>query len=140
VFQLVPPVFDNKANLLYAALGRPEVRFETFWDVYRDLLAQFENLVDADVSLSEILNAHEQTTRSLHDDEMTIIPGQKALRNGGKVIGDSIVQVVAGDSESSVQVAGPSSQNMEPAGVLCAIFTDDEDSEEGSDSEGEITN
>ncbi|KAJ6581597.1 hypothetical protein B0H19DRAFT_1251786 [Mycena capillaripes] len=43
VFLLIPPTFEAEATELYGQMGRPEVNFDSFWDVYSDLLAAFWN-------------------------------------------------------------------------------------------------
>ncbi|KAF8233749.1 hypothetical protein L208DRAFT_1190593, partial [Tricholoma matsutake] len=38
VFKLVPHAFHERADILYVTIGRPEIRTETFWDIYLNLL------------------------------------------------------------------------------------------------------
>ncbi|KAF8073679.1 hypothetical protein FPV67DRAFT_1410551 [Lyophyllum atratum] len=64
VFQLTPPEFDFHANQFYSALGRPPVTFDTFWDVYDALKAQFIAVAsqEADVELISIISTHRDHT------------------------------------------------------------------------------
>ncbi|KAG2121119.1 hypothetical protein DEU56DRAFT_873841 [Suillus clintonianus] len=41
VFDLVPPLFEQRAQYLYTSLGKPQVSSDSFWNVYQMLLAQF---------------------------------------------------------------------------------------------------
>jgi hypothetical protein len=42
VFQLVPPLFQEIISSCYAAIGRPVVSFDTFWDIYLHLREAIE--------------------------------------------------------------------------------------------------
>ena len=130
VFKLVPPAFDKKANLLYSTLGHPPVSFDTFWTVYRALLAEFQGSVD-DPDIAEALTSHETATRTIHEDDfMPVLPNQKPLRNGDKVVGE----ISIGPDDSNV--AGPSSGSpLLQSGHEYADFTDEEDEEEPEEYE-----
>jgi len=54
---------------------------DTFWDVYRALLAAFEGL-SQDPELDLTLATHFETSRSIAEDGMAILPGLKELRTG----------------------------------------------------------
>jgi len=85
VFELVPPAFDQRANVLYGGIGRPCVQSDTFWEVYRQLLYQFQL---EEESLTPILTAHRDTLRALEEEDvMPLLPNLKELRNGAKIIG-----------------------------------------------------
>ncbi|KAF8236179.1 hypothetical protein L208DRAFT_1376235 [Tricholoma matsutake] len=51
VFQLTPMSFHNQANYYYTSLGQPAISRGTFWDIYKLLLAHFQQgPVDASFS------------------------------------------------------------------------------------------
>jgi hypothetical protein len=52
VFQLVPPTFENYVTQCFEDLGKPEVTFETFWDVYCELWDLVEVAVPEDVTMT----------------------------------------------------------------------------------------
>jgi hypothetical protein len=43
----VPPEFEKYARILYQSMGSPTLTSENIWEVYRELLARFEQLDDA---------------------------------------------------------------------------------------------
>ncbi|KAG6818632.1 hypothetical protein H0H93_003299 [Arthromyces matolae] len=82
VFQLVPTAFNTRASMLYSALGQPNVSSDTFWDVYKALLAAFrEQPHDAQIE-SALLEANRG-----EEDEVPLLPGLRDLRPGDSVIG-----------------------------------------------------
>jgi hypothetical protein len=59
VFHLTPPPFDSRANKYYEKMGRPPVTSNSFWDVYQQLLAVFQEAVPSD-DLTEVLSVLEK--------------------------------------------------------------------------------
>lgn len=43
-FELVPPAFERKIVAVYAAMNTPEVTFDSFWEIYRELLRRLRAL------------------------------------------------------------------------------------------------
>ncbi|KAK7029237.1 hypothetical protein R3P38DRAFT_3481193, partial [Favolaschia claudopus] len=76
VFALTPPVFTQKVEAVYEALGRPEVTHRTFWTVYCAIL-------DRIVLVDEDLTGGWDDAREA---PMELIPGQEDLRQGGDPI------------------------------------------------------
>lgn len=52
VFQLVPPDFESHVTRCFEDLGKPDVTFDTFWDVYRLLRDLVETAVPDGVALA----------------------------------------------------------------------------------------
>ena len=46
VFTLVPPTFHERATELYLYMGELEVTVGMFWDIYCNLLASLQELMD----------------------------------------------------------------------------------------------
>ena len=57
VFQLVPLAFEEQVKILYTSLGKPAVCFQTFWDVYNQLLIAFRALPQATPLIQALENA-----------------------------------------------------------------------------------
>jgi hypothetical protein len=87
VFQLVPPAFNDRANKLYADLGRPVVSSGTFWTIYLDLLHRFQDGEDA--QFTTVLASHHNTMLALEQESaaMQLLPNMKPFRNGDNLIG-----------------------------------------------------
>jgi hypothetical protein len=125
VFQLTPPAFDQHASLFYNSLGRPQVSYDSFWDIYRQILHLFQvnegqpedmPTVSLANTLAEELDSHFDTIARISNEGVSLLPGMEELRQGGPVVGDT------GDVGSS----GPSS-------IPVAVFTD----ESGSEGDGD---
>ena len=52
VFQLVPLDFEPYVTQCFEDLGKPEVNFKTFWDVYRELRDLVEVTVPGDITVA----------------------------------------------------------------------------------------
>lgn len=83
VFQLVPPPFEKQVNVLYTSLGKPAVHFQTFWNVYDQLLTAFRALPQA-VPLTEALGDTDQDV----EEEVPLISGLRDLRYGDAAVGE----------------------------------------------------
>ena len=83
VFQLVPPLFEKHVNMLYTSLGKPAVCFQTFWNVYSQLLTAFRALPQT-VPLAEALENTDQDV----EEEVPLIPGLQDLRYGDGAVGE----------------------------------------------------
>jgi hypothetical protein len=128
VLQLVPPLFNTQVTSHYNALGRPTVTFDTFWIIYRQLVAQFR-MVPNDNTLASILRDHTDTVSNGANDEIPLMENQKEFRNGGRVVGDC--QSEPEDPPSSVEQATFSDidnpdQLDDVSEVESADFTEDE--------------
>jgi len=84
VFQLVPPAFEEHANVLYAKLGKPAVSSESFWLVYKKLLSVFQDLA-ASSSLDEAALADDD---GILDEEVPLLPGLRDLHYGDDALGE----------------------------------------------------
>lgn len=58
VFELVPPMFDHHANILFESMGRPVINENNVWDVYNDLLHRF-------IHFEEVVQYIEEWTKQL---------------------------------------------------------------------------
>jgi len=79
-----------RASDFYDTLGRPPITRDTFWAVYNQL---FECFKIVDDELLPIVEGLFDTVRRVEEDGVELLPGQKELRMGGKVVGSD------GDSE-----------------------------------------
>jgi hypothetical protein len=86
VFQLVPQIFEQRIIHHYNSINRPVVNIDSFWDIYRQLLAAFHTQ-GQDNELATILTRHEETRRAIDEEAMPLLPGQRNLRFGVNVIG-----------------------------------------------------
>ena len=84
VFQLVPPAFNEQANILYSNIGCPAVSSSTFWDVYKWLLSAFWAL-PATPSLDKAVSA---AAAFVEGKEVPLLSGLRDLRYGDDGIGD----------------------------------------------------
>ena len=115
VFQLVPPLFETRAQALYLQMGQPPVSSNTFWAVYLRLLQAFRDVVSG-IELAEMIAEYQEATQLTERDEISVLPGLRELRNGDRVIGQNV-------------------HDSQPAVVEYADFTDDEDEEDDSSDE-----
>jgi len=112
-------------------MGCPPVTSDTVWTVYLQLLGRFRALGN-DPVLIPILESHRQMTQIIDDEDMPLLPGLRPLRNGDNVIGMYQDEHVGGDSVASVINSDHPRLPLHPE---YAIFTDDEDSEDNSQSD-----
>ena len=110
VFQLTPPLFHSQACKFYENMGNPPVNFETFWDVYLQLLYQFQDANSG--ALAPAIREHFESAARLVDEEVPLLPDMQELRQGGKVVGEAA-----------------HADNHYESDISCASFTDDGDSE-----------
>lgn len=68
VFDITPPPFNVKALELYTALGSPSVTSDSFWDVYRNLLAAFHALPNADPTVEAAGRVISELSQVIDDD------------------------------------------------------------------------
>ncbi|KAJ7077337.1 hypothetical protein C8R44DRAFT_836761 [Mycena epipterygia] len=137
VFQLTPPEFDHWANTYYSQMGKPVVMHDTFWDIYRELLAYFTQVPDIEGDLQIPLSSHNETMRRIDEEEMALLPDQQPLRRVAEMPGPAL-----SESGFGPNTAGPStrirnnSDSMEPNMHRVpeyACFTSSEDESEGGE-------
>jgi hypothetical protein len=115
VFQLTPTSFHNQASDHYISLGQPAISRGTFWDVYKLLLACFQQ-GPVDATIKEEFNlANLRANQDMH-----LLPGLRELQIGEDVVGDGVV--LQGDYD---EVDFMSDEEVEDA--YAADFTDDEE-------------
>jgi hypothetical protein len=86
IFELVPPAFNDCADILYTNIGQPAVQSNTFWDVYCQLLQQFR-IEEHVVCIAPILMTHCNAVHALElEEEMPLLPNLKELQNGANVV------------------------------------------------------
>ncbi|KAJ8084455.1 hypothetical protein PM082_003225 [Marasmius tenuissimus] len=74
VFQLVPPLIGTIISTAYRIIHEPNVTFDTFWAVYRDLIAEVRRgAMEIDIDLKSVV-AEEQ---SVFDVEMVLTEGKR---------------------------------------------------------------
>ncbi|KAL0062891.1 hypothetical protein AAF712_010212 [Marasmius tenuissimus] len=74
VFQLVPPLIGTIISTAYRIIHEPNVTFDTFWAVYRDLIAEVRRgAMEIDIDLKSVV-AEEQ---SVFDVEMVLMEGKR---------------------------------------------------------------
>ncbi|KAJ7079727.1 hypothetical protein B0H15DRAFT_787815 [Mycena belliarum] len=131
VFQLTPPEFDRWANTYYTQMGKPLVTYDTFWDVYRELLAYFMRVPNVEQDLHIPLSLHAETERRINEEELPLMLGQQPLR---------MVEMPPSNGElNSPDAAGPSTIGQTSRNVYgCpeyVHFTSSEDEyDEGDES------
>lgn len=79
VFQLVPPIFHERATELYLAIGQPELNIDTFWNVYRNLLNMLRG--QRDDQLTNSLTSYEAEVDSAPTD-LPLLPNMEPFRLG----------------------------------------------------------
>jgi hypothetical protein len=89
VFELVPPVFDNFAKVLYQSMGSPSVTSENVWDIYRELLFRFEHLDEAIECVEEWEIQLSLTDHDSDDEQYPMMEGQRDLLGGSDSMNDS---------------------------------------------------
>lgn len=123
VFELVPPTFDRRANILYSQIGQPVVQSDTFWEVYSQLLNQFQL---EEESLVPVLTAYRETLHALDMEEIQLLPNLKELRNGAKIVGPPGSRYIGG------MVHGPPVAGLRKGVALEEEASEDEDAIVGS--------
>lgn len=96
VFELVPLLFHERADILYSEIGRPPVSSETFWSVYRELLQQFHNSSGEDEGFNITLTTCYAACQELVHEGMEILPHMKEFRNGSNIVGPRATYYVGG--------------------------------------------
>jgi hypothetical protein len=132
VFQLVPPLFDQRAREHYLKIGQPIVSSDTLWTIFRQLLQQFQ-ADEEDVELMDSLVTHKDLQVGLHDEKMELLPNMKPFRNGAGIMGPKGSHYAGGlaNPPGGTVIAGFSEDGAEDGAVAqpeYAIFTDSEDS------------
>ncbi|KAK6991985.1 hypothetical protein R3P38DRAFT_3409105 [Favolaschia claudopus] len=81
VFALTPPVFTQKVEAVYEALGRPEVTHRTFWTVYCAILDRIV-LVDEDLTVPPPLeDTGSNQSRDLAEAGLVLSPRKRRRMN-----------------------------------------------------------
>jgi len=125
VFELVPPTFHERADNLYAAIGRPEITTKTFWNIYLDLLKRLRD--GSDEELTNILSSHQPSAQPVQGD-MALLPDMAPFRLGHPIDVGTNTNYIGG-----LDVSAPSSSVPAPHPEY-ADFTSDEDDEDGTDN------
>lgn len=116
VFQLTPTSFHNQAyNYYTVSLGHPAISRGTFWDVYKLLLACFQQ-GPMDVTFDEEFNLANLGA----DQDMDLLPLQE-LRIGDEVVGDGAVLL-----QEDFDEADFTSDSEDEEDAYAAYFTDNE--------------
>ncbi|KAH7905061.1 hypothetical protein BJ138DRAFT_1018219 [Hygrophoropsis aurantiaca] len=140
VFDLVPPLFDQRANELYQAIGAPLVSSDNFWGVYQQLLSQFRSTTTGcDPQMETLLRSSSEPDED-DPNEIAILPDLKDLRLGANVVGPKGFQYLGGMKNPPTQglrgvkewVAQAEETEPGESDPEVANFTTDE---EGSDEE-----
>lgn len=105
VFQLIPLNFEPYVVQCFEDLGKPEVNFGTFWDVYCGLRDLVEITVPSDVTVT--------LSDSIRDDDHQVEPFALAYLN-----------------EPDLGDDGGEDGDDDEGGVLCVAFTHEEDGDE----------
>ena len=110
VFELVPPVFEIRAQHYYSVLKLEAVGSKTFWNIYSALLHAFKSDSAMDDQLSPVLAEVERSTHidQLEGDKIDMLPGLKPFRAGGTAVGDG---GNGNDSDDSIYVSMTESEN-----------------------------
>jgi hypothetical protein len=86
VFQLVPPLFEERAQELYSKIGRPTVTSDMFWNVYLQLLQEFRSLGN-NPAVTQVLAEYQEITQVVEEEDVQLFPGLRDLRNGDNIVG-----------------------------------------------------
>jgi hypothetical protein len=97
VFNLVPPVFHERADQAYTTIGQPDITVETFWSVYRDVLQRLRQ--GTDETLTEVLSRYEDSCGQDNDD-MPLLPNVEPFRLGQPLIEKGNAAYIGGLDES----------------------------------------
>ncbi|KAH9929040.1 uncharacterized protein BXZ73DRAFT_48276 [Epithele typhae] len=91
VFQLVPPGFQLHVSRIYSALGEPDVSYQTFWVVYRDILTGFYTLADHTAHeyqmLLQDISESTQAEKEAAEERLQKPEGLHPVAQGAPVIG-----------------------------------------------------
>ena len=121
VFKLVPHPFHDRLVHLYAEIGRPDIKAETFWGIYLDLLKRLRDGRDA--VLTDILTSHQQSL-SEPDNMMALLPDMEPFRLGQPLDAGRNINYIGG-----IDVSALSSDIPVPRPEL-ADFTDESSEED----------
>jgi hypothetical protein len=92
VFDLVPPSFEQRAQYLYASLGKPHVSSDSFWNVYQMLLARFQ-AIEGDEDLTILLS--QGAVEPEHED-VPLLPSMRELPQNAGLVGPAGFQYIGG--------------------------------------------
>jgi hypothetical protein len=92
VFDLVPPSFDQRAQYLYASLGKPQVSSDSFWNMYQMLLAQFQ-AIEGDDDLTVLLS---QGVVEPEDEDVPLLPSLQDFPQNAGLVGPAGFQYIEG--------------------------------------------
>ncbi|EDR02202.1 uncharacterized protein LACBIDRAFT_332541 [Laccaria bicolor S238N-H82] len=89
VFQLTPPLFNQRASPFYSSIGSPMITFRTFWDMYRQLLHCFRQDLetDHDEAMASLISSQRAHTQEVEEDSIPLMEGLRELRQGDQVVG-----------------------------------------------------
>jgi hypothetical protein len=131
VFQLVPPLFEERAQELYSKIGRPTITSDTFWNVYLQLLQEFRSLGN-NPAVTQVLAEYQEMTQVVGEEDVQLLPGLRDLRNDDNIVGPHGDLHVGGLREPVI----PRPVDQQPA-IYYATFTDDEESNGSGSSSDE---
>ena len=128
VFTLVPHTFHERATELYLSIGEPEVTVRTFWDIYREILGRLREPTDD--QLTEVLDTF-QANLDNNADGMALLPNMEPFRLGQPLDLGGKSTYMGGLEESSEALP----LNFDRRGAEFALFSDCDDSNDGSGSD-----
>jgi hypothetical protein len=125
VFELVPPVVNEKIQFIYDQLDRPEVNIETFWPVYRHMLARWTQLItlERDPAVDQVINHYADVPEGGED--QGIPANLPRPMNWGE--GDLPHLAVYGELQDGRQIRVPEKDLGQVYQVYEAEFSDDEE-------------
>jgi hypothetical protein len=133
VFQLVPALFHARADGFYENSGRPIITSNNFWDVYRDILAQFQRS-SLDAELETVLRTASEQQTAAFDDDVPVLPNMMPFRCGAAVMRRENQDQYMGGLTAS----GSTSNVVQDERRYADLTTDDEDNDDdGNDIDEE---
>ena len=127
VFTLVPQAFHERAREIYLSIGEPEVTVRTFWDIYCNMLGRLQ---EPDDQLTEVFNTF-QANLDNNADDMALLPDMEPFRLGQPLELGGKSTYMGGLEEGSEALP----LNFNRPGAEFALFSDCEDSNDGSESD-----
>lgn len=125
VLRLAPPSFLEVASRIYGGMGNPAVTSQTFWQIYQDMLTQFEDAIVSQRISGLLVRewASEVVKAGLEDDQAVV---EDAEGEVGRFMSEEDLQIPPHGF-----VWGSDEDLEDSEGQILADFSD-----EGSESEG----
>lgn len=77
VFELVPKAFEDRAVMYYNNIGQPAVSFANFWDIYRNVLGEFQSHDETEVEFSSMLHSQGSIEDTVSSEVLDVLPGMR---------------------------------------------------------------